>query len=68
MKWNYYRRFWHNSNEVFGAGYECLKCNTTVVTSSEGSGTRASGTYTLSTVTFATSGERGTLCKVVTSL
>ena len=36
-----------------------------MVTSSESSGTRASGTCTISTVNFATSGERGTLCKVV---
>ena len=30
---------------------------------SEGSGTRALGTRTFSTITFATSGERRTLCK-----
>jgi len=37
----------------------------TVIISSEGRGTWASTTRSLSTVTFTTSGERGTLCKVV---
>ena len=49
-----------------GQATNVRNASATVVTSSEGSETRASGNRTFSTVTFATSGERGTLCHLDT--
>ena len=60
MKWNYYRRFWHNSNEVSGQTTNVWNASVTDVTSSEDIGTRVLGTRTLSTITFTSLGERGT--------
>ena len=58
--------FQNELKEVSRLGYECLTCLNHIVTFSVGRGARASTTRTLSTVTFITSREIATLCKVVT--